>query len=259
MSYNIWFSEEDRMERTISLIENIKENNPDVICMQEVTKPVFDYLIKNFKNYPYHYPTKPNKNYDCMIFSKFVISKAKEFVFKNSSMDRKIIATLLNINVTSKEKNNLVIENFPLVVATCHFESLFKAQNQVKIEQFETAKTILENLLKSYGPDCPIIFCADTNIMPKEESYYITNDNYWKDCWIESGGDKHNKFTYDTILNENLKNRNIGVIRSRIDRIIYNDIDELQLLSFRLIKGNENYIEPSDHFGIMAEIGLNKN
>lgn len=256
LSYNIWFSEENRIERTISLIETIKDNNPDIICLQEVVKPVFDYLVENLKNYPYYYPINYNYHYNCVIFSRYFIPKAKEYSFENSSMGRKLIAILLNINLLDKEDNNLIVENFPLIIGTSHFESLFKNQNKVKIEQYDMAKEILENLSESYGPNCPVIFCADTNLLSNEESYYLTKDKNWKDCWIESGSNKNNKFTYDSILNDNLKNRNIGVIRSRIDRIVYNNVDKLELLSFNLIKGNEQLIEPSDHYGIMAEFKI---
>jgi mRNA deadenylase 3'-5' endonuclease subunit Ccr4 len=44
LSYNIWFSEDYRSERSIALIETIINNNYDVLCLQEVVPSVFNYL-----------------------------------------------------------------------------------------------------------------------------------------------------------------------------------------------------------------------
>ena len=41
LSYNIWFDEADQKERLNSLIETIKHNDPDVVCLQEVVPKVF--------------------------------------------------------------------------------------------------------------------------------------------------------------------------------------------------------------------------
>lgn len=253
LSYNIWFSEENRTERTISLIQTIKENNPDIICLQEVVKPVFDYLVKNLVDYPYNYPINYSYMYNCVIFSKYYISKGKEYNFENSMMGRKLVVSLLNLSLKKYDEGNIYIENYPIIVATSHFESLFKQTNKIKIDQYEKTKKILEKLSESYGPKCPIIFCADTNLLKSEEEYYLTGDEYWKDCWVMDGSNINKKYTYDCITNDNLKNRKIGYIRSRIDRIIYNDINKLKLNKFRLIKGNMDWIEPSDHYGILAE------
>lgn len=253
LSYNIWFSDENRTERTISLIETIKGQNADIICLQEVVKPVFDYLIKNLTEYPYYYPINYNYIYSCVIFSKYFITKAKEYEFENSSMGRKLVVGLLNLTLQTSDNGSIVVEKFPLLIATSHFESLFKNNNPIKIEQYNKSKEILENLSKTYGPGCSIIFCADTNLLAFEEKLYITQDTKWKDCWSEYGSKKSNKYTYDSILNDNLKNRDIGIIRSRIDRIIYKDHNKLKLVNFKMIKGNTNWIEPSDHYGVLAE------
>jgi endonuclease/exonuclease/phosphatase family metal-dependent hydrolase len=246
MSYNIWFDEMDREKRLQSLLETIEHNNPDIICLQEVTAKVGESLIENLAGtYKYVYPNKICLSYGCMIFSRYKITHCNERDYAKTMMGRKL--------------HYIIIEHGSqkLVIATSHFESDFKKKNDVKITQYIEARNILNDLYYAHGP---IILCSDTNILPHEEKYFITEDKYWYDTWRESGSDCSIEYTYDTKLNINLKNRGIRKeIRSRIDRIIYRGNNILVPLNFKLIKGSGDRIEPSDHFGIMSEFEILNN
>lgn len=252
MSYNIWFDTFKREKRLISLVNTIKYNNPDIICLQEVVPEVCDILYDQLKNlYKFRYPKKIDSLYGCMIFSRYKIIQCDEHIYDKTQMERKLYYIVIEIN--NSIENNL--QN--LAIVTSHFESDFKKNNPIKISQYTEALNILNDLYNKYNG---VILCADTNILPHEEKYFITKDKYWLDAWKESGSDKLCEYTYDTKLNINLSNRIFhNEIRSRIDRIIYRGQSILNPMNFKLIVGQEQTIEPSDHFGIMVDFEIVNN
>src|ERR1700744_470837 len=155
MSYNIWFSEFFRIERMISLVENINHYNPDIICMQEVISTVYDKLIFHLVHYKYHYPKDVNNSYNCVIFSKYPIIECENVLYNNTFMGRSLLTTVIRILLENNEYRNIV-------VATSHFESVFNKVNPIKIEQFYKAKAVLEKMHKKYES---VILCADTNLI----------------------------------------------------------------------------------------------
>ena len=259
MSYNIWFDETEREQRLLSLIDTIKQNDPDIICLQEVIPDIAKILIKRLRNiYKFVYPDTIEQSYGCMIFSRYKIIKCEQCEYIKTCMGRKLYYIVIEYNMMVKddtcEENQYIVSRQNLVIGTSHFESEFKRFNDIKTGQYIQARKILNDLYSTHGP---IIFCSDTNILPHEEKYFITDDKNWSDAWQENGCDSSIEYTYDTKLNLNLKNRNIQKeIRSRIDRIIYRGNSVLNPLSYKLIKGEPDLIEPSDHFGIMAEFEL---
>ena len=258
MSYNIWFDENERDKRLLSLINTIKQNNPDIVCLQEVIPDIAKILNNKLGNtYNYIYPEEIEQSYGCMIFSRYKITKYEDQEYNKTFMGRKLCYAVIEYNMIGNDipgDNQFIVSKQNVVIATSHFESEFKKINGIKTEQYINARKLLNDLYNTYGP---VIFCSDTNILPHEEKYFITNDKNWSDAWKENGCDNLIEYTYDTKLNLNLKNRNFQKeIRSRIDRIIYRGNSVLNPLYFKLIKGDQNNIEPSDHFGIMAEFEL---
>lgn len=252
MSYNIWFDDTDKENRLISLIDIIKQKNPDIICLQEVTPNVSKYLIVALRDRYNVYPSLVDTSYGCMIFSRYRIIHGGEYNYAKTIMGRKLHYIVIEYDAVIRHN---------LVIATSHFESEFKKINEIKIKQYNQAQHILNELYNIYG--C-VVFCADTNILPHEEMYYISKDTCWLDTWKENGCENSAKYTYDTKLNLNLKKRNFQKqIRSRIDRIIYRGY-KLVPLNFKLIKyvehtkylNNTHTYEPSDHFGICADFEL---
>lgn len=259
MSYNIWFDTIDREKRLISLIDTIKHYDPNIICLQEVIPDIGKLLIDRLKSsYKFVYPIEIEMSYGCMIFSRYEISHCIEYEYIKSSMGRRLYCIIIECDIikdNTHDGNQYIANRQNLVIATSHFESEFKKKiNNVKTGQFIQAHKILNDLYNEYGP---VIFCSDTNILPHEEKYFITGDKNWSDAWQENGHDSTIEYTYDTKLNLNLKNRDIQKeIRSRIDRIVYRGNSVLVPISFKLIKGLPDNIEPSDHYGIMADFEL---
>lgn len=234
LSYNIWFANDNRIERLESLIATIAHLNPDVLCLQEVTPDVYNILKISLGNYPHYFPNNLNYSYGSVTFSKIKFDEKNEYEFKSSAMGRKLVITRIG----------------DIVVANTHFESEFRKNNAEKLLQYDTAKYILDD---EYSKGYDIIFCSDTNILSFEEKLFF-NDEEWKDLWFEKGSfeDEH---TYDYTTNNNLKNKNVGKYRSRLDRIIYK-LNKCKPLKYTLVKGISGMIEPSDHHGVMGEFAL---
>lgn len=244
VSYNIWFDTYREIERITSLIINLRESDPDIICLQEVKQNTYKILIINLRKYKYYYPKVIPGNYGCVIFSKYPIKKGAIIKFKNSSMERHLVTAIIDMS-----HEILPLE---LIIANTHFESLFNGKNTKKIEQYHVVKEILDTLYKKHKN---VIFCADTNILPREEKQFIgTDDDSWCDGW-KIKGDDNNKYTFDGDNNIYLKLKYKKKYKSRLDRIIF-QTDRYQLNEFDILKTLEEYVPPSDHFGIYGKFRI---
>jgi exonuclease III len=253
LSYNIWFDKENKNERTVSLIENIRIINPDIVCFQEVTEDVLKYIKKKLTLYNI-FPKTLDSAYGCVIISKYPISKTKIYKL-TSNMNRTLLVAKIDVRFEFLEGDMIRAENKHLLISTCHYESEFNSVNLTKMAQFDEVKTILNRLSKQYSK---IIHCADTNITGTEQTRYLTNDPEWKDAWIEMGSDASECHTYDCFTNDNLMKRKIK-LRSRIDRTIYKSDGTLTCINFKMIKGVMDFIQPSDHHGILSVFHLENN
>lgn len=251
LSWNIWFDDFDKYNRTISLVKNISIIKPDVICLQEVTMEVYE-IIKtelNKETKYYYYPENLNKKYECVIISCHELKKPKTYNLE-SNMGRSLI------------KANILYNNESILISTCHYESEFTNNNYLKIKQFSTVKDILNKKRKKINT---IIHCADTNISNDfDESMFFTSDeqNNWIDVWYLNESyihKKYNNYTYDSYKNDYLTN-NKKKYKSRLDRIIFTS-STMDSNYFKLYSGKiNNLVEPSDHFAIITHFkSINKN
>lgn len=250
LSYNVWFDKENKGKRTVSLVENIKILDPDVVCFQEMTEDVLSYIKKRLTKY-YVYPKTLNSVYGCVIISKYPISKTKTYTL-SSNMNRSLLVAKIDVLFEILDGDMIRAENRYILVSTCHYESEFNNVNPTKIKQFNEVKIILDRLSKQYGN---IIHCADTNITGVEQTQYLTNDIEWIDAWIKNGSNNDDCYTYDCYTNDNLMNRKIK-LRSRIDRTAYRSNGALTCTDFKIVKGVLDFIQPSDHHGILSTFCL---
>lgn len=254
VSYNIWFSDIMAIERVHSLIYMINKINADVICLQEVKPNIYKQLIKLLSFYPFHFPNKLEKSYGCVIFSKYKIIKCLDKEYSNSKMGRSLLVTQINYpyNEGMSDEHGF-INPIKIVIANTHYESLFKnEENATKLEQFTISRKILNKLFDEYNN---VILFSDTNSMETEDNKFNAEFNGWYDSWTLKGTDD-NKYTYDTEKNVYLKERNYKKsYKSRIDRILFKSYN-LSLTKFDNIKACDDYIEPSDHFGIYSEFNV---
>lgn len=257
LSYNIWFDETLYIERTNSLLNTIFINNPDIICLQEVKQNIYEILIKQLKNYQYYFPKKINKDYGCVTFSKYPIEKCLDYQYENSSMGRSLIIIKINCPYQNLNKESILCGKIEVIIVNSHFESLFNKNkiNEIKIKQYELARNLMEILYNNYKN---VILCADTNVMVHEENKFNEqfDNNQWLDSWKYKGSNSNN-YTYDSENNIYLKIKlQKCKYKSRIDRIIFKSVN-LMIEEFRILKAENEYIEPSDHFGVYNKFIFN--
>lgn len=241
MSYNIWFEQNNRLERLESLFATIIQSNPDVICLQEVLPDIYTILKSKLKEYPYHFPESINNRYGSVIMSKYNMTNCIDKKFVGSRMGRSLLISSIQFPVSS-------CTTVPIVIGNTHFESEFqkKEANIEKLNQYNYSKQFLDSV---HNDNSKIIFCSDTNLLAHEEDLFFA-DFKWKDSWKEKGC-VSKQFTYDYFTNNNLREKNVGKFRSRLDRILYRN-ENLNVMNFSIIEGIDGMIPPSDHHGVEA-------
>lgn len=233
LTYNIWFANILPTERLKSLIQIIQNLNPDIICFQEIKPQIYNILTKILSEYKFVHPENITTEYGIAIFSKIKYNKTTNYKFFNSRMGRNLISIRIKIN------------NMDLYILTSHFESEFNKSepNQIKLDQYNLAEKYISNL---YSETNNIIFPCDTNLLESEDSKFDLIFNKYSDAW-KILGNNQNKFTFDGKSNSHIKKK----YQTRLDRIIYKT-NNFKLKKFDLVgkSNNNNFIEPSDHYGI---------
>lgn len=247
LQYNIYFGElpgitlEKRLENVCACI---LEQDADVVCLQEVLRDTYDFIVVLLKDmYPHVYPDQSEgliTSYETLILSRYPIIRSTKYKYEFTSMGRDMKLILI-----ADDKSRYYI-------CTTHFESEFKDGCMKKKYQYTRCADILYHLHKK--TNIPIILCADTNVCSMTEKTFYDAFSYargWRDSWIETGSTITNEITFDSDNNPILKSRhNDNKYRSRLDRILH--ISKLHAVNFKLF-GTENTRLLSDHYGIMCE------
>jgi endonuclease/exonuclease/phosphatase family metal-dependent hydrolase len=239
MSYNIWFDEKLREERTHELIKKIKKENPSIICLQEVTEQTHAIIMSEIQSeYKYTYPEKLNHKYGCITLSNIPIEKSHSVKYE-SNMGRQ-----LDIMKIGK-----------IIIMNTHFESEFIEDNKLKKKQYKLTSEIMKIIKIISDPSISgVILCSDTNMTETDVKEYNESFNMYLDAWIVDGQNALCENTYDTTTNELMKDSEKTYI-SRLDRIIYlTNNNNITQKKFQMLKGDN--IEISDHYGIMTEFNI---
>jgi len=220
LSLNIWFSDYLRRERTIILTNYIVNNQPDIICLQEVIAPVLAHIYKSLHDvYPHIHTSVEEQGYGLAIISKTPIENREYLEFKETKMSRGILFGKIG----------------ELVVATTHLESEFRKDNPCKIQQLNSMIKLLSHYEK-------VVIVGDTNITNNDESKIDIKD--FKDVYLTYDNSKDKLYTYNGIENPILNNK----IKSRIDRMYIKG--DITFKTFNL----EKEIIMSDHYAILNEL-----
>ena len=247
MTYNVWFEEKYIQERTEKIIETIKLYEPDVICFQELTERSYEYLENKLTDIYYIFQIfMSEKNpYGCGIGCKRssveIIQQPYYYDYNNTKMSRRLIGCEVKIRGKHFHILNTHLESLPM---NDHLRSL----------QFNTIKQVITPLSN-------VILCGDFNIIRDDEQINskIANSKLY-DSWIQIGCPSRICYTYNHKKNSNIK----GKYQNRLDRIYYsvNDESDFNLEVKRMALtglskiNNDIPIQPSDHFGLLAEFEI---
>ena len=250
----------DRGSQTrLKMMELIKEQNADVLCMQEFQSSgrpdYYDNItyVQKELNYPYYYfcfdEDGDKQYYSSIIFSRFPIIDSGVVRYPRPTLPD----VLLNADIK--------VGDDTIRVYTTHLQSLqFKKTDYDKINKIEKVedslfynsrtigskikrgfvnRSIQANIIHEVLDDSPypVIFCADLNDVPNSYTYHAIRKNM-QDAFLKKGFGIGRTFN---ALSPTL----------RIDYIFADDNFEIKQFN-RVLK---NY---SDHYMLVADIKLDR-
>jgi len=244
--------------KRIKMLDELKEQNADVLCLQEFHTSIDTSYYDNIKavkdlGYPYYYfsfdKDGDNHFYSSIIFSRFPIIDSGLVRYPRPSLPDALIHA------------DLLVGRDTLRVYTTHLQSLqfkqsdYRALDEIKnVEDsiLKNSRTIFSKLkrgisYRSIQADIisdvldnnphPVIFCADLNDVPNSYTYFTVRQGM-QDAFLKKGFGIGRTFS--------------GISPTlRIDYIFVDD--HFQIKQFgRLVK------ELSDHYMLLADLELKK-
>lgn len=236
------------------MLELIKKQNPDILCLQEFfysPAPQFYNNVNEIKEmgYPYYYfskdPDGDQQFIGCVIFSKYPMIDTGLVRYFRPAMPEALLHADIKVN------------NDTIRVFTTHLQSVqFRKRDYDAIEEiknvedsvYDNSKTVLAKLGKAMiyrssqaevvrqimdDSPYPTLFCGDLNDIPNSRTYFTIRGNM-KDAFLEKGFGIGR--TYSS-LSPTL----------RIDYVFTDDHFKINQFT-RIVK----YL--SDHFMLMADV-----
>lgn len=216
LTWNIWFSDKQKNERTFQIMEQCHNLQVDIIAFQEVTEESLKIIQKNKKNY-HLFGAPLSYGYDTVILSRFPALNWSRYQLPHTQMGRNMLLVELTNN---------------LFVGTFHLESIF-SHNSEKIKSDQL------NYIEAITPINTILM-GDTNLKTEP----VTN---MQDIFIHIGSPLAYEYTYSG-ENVNVRNKRLN---SRLDRIYQKKENKVE--EFFLIKDRPH---PSDHFGVFCRLKI---
>ncbi len=245
LTYNVWFSGHNFVNRRNAILEILKEKNPDVISLQEVTSTFFNVLLENnFIRENYYISDSYINSYNVIMLSKFPMKFY--ILYFPTKMYRNLIVG--EVRVKSFEKSSSV------VFSSSHFESL--DNQEIREIQLEKSFSLL-NLFKNS------LLIGDFNIDDKLQENEIQHiDSNYTDTWVT--WKKFKNITNDTGYTYYEDKREPP---QRIDRILINKYSFYKLKYFEIVGKQKIDVDPqfdfkitvttpSDHQGLFAKFDL---
>lgn len=215
------------------LSKEIRKENPDIICFQEVSDPAYKLLFKKISDdYKYVYErifaiekVKDQRNHDVevMIFSKYQAQNVKLYSIGGSlSYDcSMLVAKFLNLTVyncylQAGSKHSVGQKHYWYHYMRCRMNQLFEI------------KTMIDNEFKE-NEKRPVIVTGDFNFHldgPDEEWPELSViDNFLKDAWKKLNPnylETEEGFTENTDINTMRWNMKFQKKKLRYDGLLYN-------------------------------------
>ena len=155
MTWNMWFDKKNRAQRTETLLNEIKVQDPDIVALQEVVQESLEIIIA--KMHPTYYiigTISQEIGYDTIILSKFPPIEWDRYYLPKTKMGRNLL--LATLQTQSRQ----------ITVGTFHLESVFNRRNN-------TSEDLKESQLKYIYAISPMnsILMGDTNLVLDKDPY----------------------------------------------------------------------------------------
>ncbi|CAI9600826.1 unnamed protein product [Staurois parvus] len=231
-------------ERARAVCSYLALYSPDVVFLQEVIPPFYDYLKKRAVSY-----TIITGN-DNEYFTAIMLKKSRA----TTLVSQEIISF-----PTTSMMRNLLVANVKLCgsdicLMTSHLEST-KDHGKERMKQLGI---VLQKMLE-VPPSTTVIFGGDTNLRDKEVEKIGGLPSPILDIWEFLGKPEHCRYTWDTKMNNNLKAS--YTCRLRFDRILYRSaLDGVQVIPHALELIGTEKLDcgrfPSDHWGLLCDFDV---
>lgn len=230
-------------ERARAVCSYLALYSPDVVFLQEVIPPLYDYLKKRAVSY--------------------TIITGNDNEYFTAIMLKKSRATLVSQEIipfpTTSMMRNLLVAHVKLCgsdicLMTSHLESTKDHAN----ERMKQLGIVLQKMLE-VPPSTTVIFGGDTNLRDKEVGKIGGLPSPILDIWEFLGKPEHCRYTWDTKMNNNIKAS--YTCRMRFDRILYRSaVDGIQVIPHSLELIGTEKLDcgrfPSDHWGLLCDFDV---
>ena len=245
MTYNVGvfrdYNDENRYASDVkkSLAKLVKEENPDVLCLQESgkwpnsTASAFSQMI----GYKYYSVNKTNGN---SYFSKYPLQDVN--AFDNEGLIK--FVDIKKVKINNKDS---------FYLANCHLNSFRISDDIDDINEKEVYKSVIEKLVNGFMsrakitklllnnmPDdnLPLVICGDFNDTPLSYTYNEMKNAGLKDAFLTASAGIGKTYCGKLPL-------------LRIDYFWYNDY--VEVISYKRIKQTT-----SDHYPLVMDFNINK-
>jgi endonuclease/exonuclease/phosphatase family metal-dependent hydrolase len=247
ITYNVWFSEKNRINRAQALFAILEEHDPDIICLQEVTLDFLKMLLNmNFIRTSYYVNDSTGStipSYGVLMLSKFPF---ETITIHNlaSNMGRRYL------------KGRFLINDVMIDIGTVHLESMDNCQ--IRCNQLYEISNIMESSEQA-------IVMGDFNFTIKSYENDFLSQSTFIDSWYSTNGTNpdvsmtRRGLMIDRVMHRSKNGvlypillRRIGTVPIPLMRQFCPNNETL--VDTTQIYPDEDY--PSDHDGIYMEFGF---
>eukprot|EP01012_Entosiphon_sulcatum_P068062 TRINITY_DN98058_c0_g1_i1.p1 TRINITY_DN98058_c0_g1~~TRINITY_DN98058_c0_g1_i1.p1 ORF type:complete len:268 (-),score=45.50 TRINITY_DN98058_c0_g1_i1:34-837(-) len=240
LTFNIWFDPHMMDARMQAIAKIVREQQPHIIALQEVTDAHWQSLSRHPAMGEYVWSEPRKSGYWTAIGSK--LPQKSGFVrrsFPDSRMGRGLLYSVFNGPAG------------PIRFGTSHLESLDYAE--ARCDQLKIATEVL-------GVADNAIFTGDTNIdeegLPGREPKISAP---WQDAWLALGKKHEEGYTFDVETNSMVARYDSWAIentaRKRYDRFLVKlkdyEVESMEVVGTSAIG---DHLFPSDHYGLVLTI-----
>uniref|UniRef100_A0A8C5N0E7 Tyrosyl-DNA phosphodiesterase 2 n=1 Tax=Leptobrachium leishanense TaxID=445787 RepID=A0A8C5N0E7_9ANUR len=244
LTWNIdGLDESNVAERARGVCSYLALYSPDIVLLQEVIPPYYEYLKKRAVSYTIIAGNAEGYFTAIMLKKARVQLTSQEIVpFPNTSMMRNLLVA------------NIKLVGNPVCLMTSHLEST-KEHSGERINQLQ----ILLKKMQEVPSSTTVIYGGDTNLRDSEVQKIGGLPSDILDVWEFLGKPKHCQYTWDTKVNNNL--RAPYTCRLRFDRIWYRAASNgSQVIPCSLDLVGVEKLDcgryPSDHWGLLCDFDV---
>jgi exonuclease III len=239
ITWNVWFDPSFQTQRIQAIIKEIQHYQPDVVCLQEITKPILHIILTSIdtKNYVVWFDEHSADPYGQIFIANKKTVGVTAFgsePFLETRMSRRIYYLRLNNQTT---------------ILNVHLESEFTGSPKgTKAKQLSY---LLQYAKDKFGSDT-IFIAGDLNLAHQDDKW---SQNMIRSLGFADISPLNHNYTYDYLKNTNI----LGKYQSCLDRILTNIRVRRKFRltgqnPLKVVENPEIYCFASDHFGIYMHI-----